>query len=124
MAGPKEMTEGTTFSGFACQCGDEARAEMDGLRALAYERDQVSVHPTHPNDWFVTGALYALAGSYWVWIDGVPLDPGGWGAIVLETGDEDKDPFRLDIQFDLFEDGLALALDACFKKWGTHRVLR
>ena len=106
----------TTFKGFACQCGEIARAEMDALRALAVERKQVDADPK----WFTTRAIHALDQGYRLELSWLATDQ--WGGMGWKTGDKDEDPFTVVIEWDVFEDGLAMALDACFQKWGKWRV--
>ena len=78
------------------------------------------------SDNYATSMLYALAGDYSAWIEEVPLDPGGWGAICTEAkADADLTPsegLRAFIQFDRFEDGLALTLRTMFKAYGPRRA--
>lgn len=113
----------TLYSDFACSCGDDSRAKMTELHewVTTHIYDGKSPKP----EFYVTSMLYALAGNYRAWIADVPLDPGGWGAVVVEA--EENEGFegsklRADIQFDRFEDGLALALKAMYEKYGPSRT--
>lgn len=110
-------------SGFACRCGE------DGKRAMAELHDWVAKEvlqgPPKPEN-YVTTLLYELAAPYSAWIEGVPLDPGGWGAIVTEAIDDKAlappEGLHVYMQFDRFEDGLALTLKKMFEEYGPRRT--
>lgn len=113
-----------TFSGFACLHGEENMKQLELLHAwvhLTYMRPEIKESD------YVTSMLYVLATNYQAWIEGVPLDPGGWGAIITKAVKSDYwlgTPLDVDMQFDRFEDGLAATLWAMYQKYGEQRKRR
>lgn len=108
-------TANPDYKGFACQCGPDNRKKMDDLRALAIERKQASDNP----QWFVSSAIIALDQSYRMSLTWLATDQ--WGGMAWSTDGDDKEPFVVNVQWDIFEDGLAMVLDQCFQKWGRYR---
>lgn len=111
------------YSGFACGCGAKAQHRMAALHRWIAKCVYEGKPPKPEN--YVTSLLYELAAPYSAWVKEVPLDPGGWGAIVTEAIDSDslepKEGLHCFVQFDRFEDGLALTLRALYKKYGKGR---
>lgn len=111
----KYNEERTEYTGFACSCGAEGKARMAALHERVNELFfKGKVEQRH----YLTSMLYALAG-FEAWIEGVPLDPGGWGAIRVEGGSK-ADPLNAYVQFDIFEDGIAEILLAYHDKYGPY----
>lgn len=100
----------------ACQCGAENRAKLDALRDLAVDRQQISDDPK----WSVTRMFDTLIQSYRLNLEWLAFDQ--WGGMVWKTYENDPEPFSMRIEFDIIEDGLVLALDYCFQKWGRWRA--
>ena len=116
MSEPKLLESGFwNISDFACSCGAEGKERMSTLfewtKKYHYGHDDrmLADEWEKHQDFFLTGLLYDLT-EFNIWLDSVPLDPGGWGAIIAATGEKVKKPLSLFIQFDRFEDGLMLLL--------------
>lgn len=100
----------TNFSGFACSCGEEGKARM----AMVYDylSEKFFGGKTPQPGRAVTQMLHLLQG-YSAKVTGIDIDQ--WGRITTVTYDK---TFSTHVEFDLFEDGLALTLRAYFKKFG------
>lgn len=109
---------------FACNCGPEAEKKMEELHEWVAETFYKTNGPPAPEH-YATALLYVMAGSYGAWIEGIPLDPGGWGAVEVKAEDEPNrnppDGVSLYVQFDRLEDGIALSIKALHDKYGKSR---
>lgn len=109
--------EQNKYRGFACSCGEKNKAACAETHAKIAEIFWKGRASEEDASFYVTKLLYILAGNYRAWIEGVPLDPGGWGAVTVKGGPKD-DPLETYVQFDRFEDGLAETVLAFHAKYG------
>jgi len=96
---------------FACSCGPEGKAFCEEVLAWAYEYLGSEKYPTTSAN-FLTKTVYHLNWHYMASITGIPNDQ--WSAVIVETGDKVKFPFKSYIQCDEIEHGLAFVLRALF----------
>lgn len=73
----------------------------------------------------VTVMLRDLASTFNAWVEGISIDPQGWGAIICasrrpheEISTEYIKDYTTYIHFDRFEDGLVLTLKSFYDHYG------
>lgn len=115
-----ERTGTEKLSKFACSCGDDQKKLMADLhewvKATYFKK---GVEP----QFYVTALLHRLHWNYWAEIERIALDQWGGMKIQADATDHlDGEATELWIEFDRFEDGLALALKNLYAVYGEHRL--
>lgn len=115
-----------TLSGFACNCGEKQKKDMAELHEWVWDtffsrkaKEPADIREDWAKEFYTTAMLHALMG-YDAVIDGIYLDQ--WGAISTEGGLKREDHSY--VQFDRFEDGLALTLKLYHDKYGSTYIER
>lgn len=119
------MTEPFRIDDFACSCGDEKDAERAADREWVLEWLSRPVGDKPLRDWrewheqhLLTSIIVTMASKWNAFIEQIPWDPGGWGAIKAETGNSEYvlEQVSSYVQCDFVEDGFVLT----FRRWAEH----
>jgi hypothetical protein len=110
------------YRGFACNCGDEAKANLEEMKEVVLQLLKVS------SEWRIKYSHYLLdmlvkdlSARFGAEIVGIPTDPGGWSAVEAEVVFDAEyvvvKDFSTVIECDRIEDGILLTLLAFYDRF-------
>jgi len=91
-------------SAFICRCNAEAEAEADRIRAVVHDR----LNPFQgemPDSIFLTTVVISLNWDHHAYISSIHCDQ--WSMVTAKTYDSVDNPFKVSVQCDNVEDGIA-----------------
>lgn len=107
---------------FACQCSDRSKRHMAALETWVGKTFLALRLGPPEQKWLVTRLLSELEHRYSAEVKDIAFDQ--WGGMTITSSpsmDAQGEPLRIWMQFDLFEDGLRLALRRLYKEYGMAR---